>query len=837
MTVLDAGFGAGKSVLLMQYARFARDAGAHVVHVYLSPAEPGIFAIYRRVRLALEAQGIVEPGDIPMEVPPGAHDLGVTSLRSLDAKLIVIVDNVRALDGEHPSLARAFANVLESLPNMHAVLAGRDLGEFRTEEYRMRSQPRIVHDEELAFTPVETRELTGRLLVESDSQLLDRCAEAVYAATAGWTTAVSTLLIDARSAPGPTSPSRVGDAAETYAGRHVRTHLAGLLPEDFETLLLAGSFPEVSMDVLRAVGISDPAACISRTAPEALMKREDSQGNMRFRVRRLLRAQAVRIAAEHLGAKRSAELFHAAAARLRREAPDYALRAAVLGSHWTLVNEIVHESHAEIGDTPATGDREHPLEGIPDAVLDRYPLLAATLLLEDVTMLRGKVGAYRGRLIEAERRLRVDSAKVGIAGVAAAAARMRLGGLLGDDELVGGMIRRVDETALRMSREEASRTLRSLMVTETHVAAAELRLLRFDAVFERCQRILNTIPKNQMTSIVNYAASLQLLSLALRGSLHEARFLLERWETSGRSLPRDGDKSSAGIDLAKAVILLEQGRAREAVELVRELQQHNLPSEYWVPLQWFQAQLIESLSGSEEALSWLERQLDARRGDHALLAVQNRRLDELLARLRYQAGVLELNAGEERRGDLVAVHQARAAGNPSRAATVAAAIAHEARRAGNVRRTVEALLLQAEAQRWLQDPGADQTSSAALRLATENALELPLRVLTVRQQPTGGVEGPAVDATGPRAGIKPLSPAEIRALRQVAVSGNAAAAAKSLFLSPYTVRAQLKSSYRKLGVSNRNDALRIAAALGVLGPEGAGTTPAPRRSGAARPPS
>jgi LuxR family maltose regulon positive regulatory protein len=38
-----------------------------------------------------------------------------------------------------------------------------------------------------------------------------------------------------------------------------------------------------------------------------------------------------------------------------------------------------------------------------------------------------------------------------------------------------------------------------------------------------------------------------------------------------------------------------------------------------------------------------------------------------------------------------------------------------------------------------------------------------------------------------------------------------------LFLSSWTVKTQVKSIYRKLGVSSRNDAVREATTIGLLG--------------------
>ena len=45
----------------------------------------------------------------------------------------------------------------------------------------------------------------------------------------------------------------------------------------------------------------------------------------------------------------------------------------------------------------------------------------------------------------------------------------------------------------------------------------------------------------------------------------------------------------------------------------------------------------------------------------------------------------------------------------------------------------------------------------------------------------------------------------------------AAGIAGQLFLSSHTVKAEIKSIYRKLGVSSRNEAVQKATAIGLLG--------------------
>jgi LuxR family maltose regulon positive regulatory protein len=72
------------------------------------------------------------------------------------------------------------------------------------------------------------------------------------------------------------------------------------------------------------------------------------------------------------------------------------------------------------------------------------------------------------------------------------------------------------------------------------------------------------------------------------------------------------------------------------------------------------------------------------------------------------------------------------------------------------------------------------------------------------------------DASG-AAGAAPLTPAELRLLPYLQTHLTADMIAKRLFVSIHTVKTEIKSIYRKLGVSSRNDAVQKATAIGLLG--------------------
>jgi LuxR family maltose regulon positive regulatory protein len=71
-------------------------------------------------------------------------------------------------------------------------------------------------------------------------------------------------------------------------------------------------------------------------------------------------------------------------------------------------------------------------------------------------------------------------------------------------------------------------------------------------------------------------------------------------------------------------------------------------------------------------------------------------------------------------------------------------------------------------------------------------------------------------ATG-TVGVAPLTAAELRLLPYLQTHLTASGIAERLFISIHTVNAEIRSIYRKLGVSSRGDAVQKATAIGLLG--------------------
>jgi LuxR family transcriptional regulator, maltose regulon positive regulatory protein len=90
-----------------------------------------------------------------------------------------------------------------------------------------------------------------------------------------------------------------------------------------------------------------------------------------------------------------------------------------------------------------------------------------------------------------------------------------------------------------------------------------------------------------------------------------------------------------------------------------------------------------------------------------------------------------------------------------------------------------------------------------------------LGTLTEQAEELRGALGSADGAAA--TGRLPLTPAELRLLPYLQTHLTAGGIAERLFVSSHTVKAEVKSIYRKLGVSSRDEAVRKATAIGLLG--------------------
>jgi LuxR family transcriptional regulator, maltose regulon positive regulatory protein len=110
-------------------------------------------------------------------------------------------------------------------------------------------------------------------------------------------------------------------------------------------------------------------------------------------------------------------------------------------------------------------------------------------------------------------------------------------------------------------------------------------------------------------------------------------------------------------------------------------------------------------------------------------------------------------------------------------------------------------------------------------LATARQLVREIRDILLHRPALGTLAGEveefhrilASSATTGATDNPPLTPAELRLLPYLQTHLTASGIAERLFVSPHTIRSQMQSIHRKLGVSSRTEAVQAATATGLLG--------------------
>ncbi|NUT94114.1 MAG: AAA family ATPase [Saccharothrix sp.] len=360
VTVVTGPAGAGKTTALAMWAR--RPETGRVAWVTLDAHDNTAPYLWSAVREALaEAVG----GDAPDLPPPAGPDfpaLLIAALDHLPAPVHLVVDDVHLLHDR--TALRGLELLVRHTPEpLRLLLAGRHVPPLRLSRLRLEGRLRVVGERDLAFTRAETEELLAHHGLRLDARDVDH----VLRATDGWTAG---LRLAALALAGPVPPEAFSGALPAVADYLTEEVLAPHGDRARRLLVATSVCAELTADLAAAVA-EDPEAGrllqeLSRT--HALVSAVDGGW---FRCHPLLR--------EHLSAELDrtrprdrARLHHAAATWHRDHGrPLEALEHAVHGERPELTADVVgRDGLAEV--LSGRGPRLHELlTGVP--LVDRPP--------------------------------------------------------------------------------------------------------------------------------------------------------------------------------------------------------------------------------------------------------------------------------------------------------------------------------------------------------------------------------------------------------------------------------------------------------------------------------
>lgn len=502
-----------------------------------------------------------------------------------------------------------------------------------------------------------------------------------------------------------------------------------------------------------------------------------------------------------------------AAVRRELERGDHreaALLAARFG-HWRSVRHVLRVAFDEIVDALVC-DGDFVAAVLRDRCYPKDPLLAVVLGMHEAEAGRADraaqafVSALRGaqRVLDRDEG-GTETGELAVARVARFIAFSRLG-----------------------RREQAARAALSLeeMLGDVDVMEEAIRPMRFTVhreIAEFALRDCRTARARHHLSAAGRStgcplhAALTALEAAMDGDIRRAERSLGAIDLSST-----GRRAAGFARLASALVALEAGRLDEVSGQLATLSAHVPDPELW-PLvvtmrSYVRTDLDSVIADFDAERARYESVIPIAPRMQKLLLVQRHR--QLLRARRWREAFRLADECRSLRGlagDVIRAHSALLAGDHDQAVLLAER--HAWHDAAPLRERVALLMIAASALRRIGNARlARERADEAVALARATGIRSPLGL--VPREDLEALTGPLADEVITILPDPPhvvqLSPREHAVLAELQRTGSLTQIATALSVSVNTVRSQLTSLYRKLGVSNRADGLRVVAAGDVI---------------------
>lgn len=725
----------------------------------------------------------------------------LTKIAEKNVKTLVFVDNY-----EHVAVNSPVVSLLENNPNLHFLVAGKDVGELDETQTALRVPVTIIDDKALMFTLHETAELLKLRLPGADALLAARIGEIA----GGWISIVHVLLTRA-------AQKETAAFAENEATNYCLNLIRETLNESPTSLkkdliMLTAVISEITVQQAAHILDADEQTVLStikKIAPNLLQ--QNANGTTRTYSQHPVMRRAVWQNRRELAASQTLQKW----ARSSADFTWLTIFVAFDTGDWARLSELISQNLSEEFIEPSPLLREQ-LQSIPEHAKEKYPVLQTLASIEEYAFPRGR----RERVLNSFRRLatqslNLESQKVGIRGFLASGIRLATARLSGNADVHKRMLEQVPTRLNEITSEEAKKYRVPLITACGQLALSHWHLEEYDAAEKWCRQGLN------LTTEVRSVGQVHLLALraaisAWRGDIFTAQKYVNECAEGQHGWLGENKYVSVGCVIAKALIAIEKRDFEAAEKAYEQLAWRLHTNENWPYMVWIRTHILEQKLGGAEALAWLRSEIKSHQNEFMLWAGQLRALNDLQNRLAWKYGRPQLITGEAASSGLSNVYLALMQADFRRAAAVAAAVAEEAARIGMWRLRARALLLQVVAEHELGDPGEKETRERAIALLKQYGLTSPKLERPAWWDTDDGIDATLSDTAQIRRYVGTLTRAEIRTLRAVARYGTTNRAANELHLSVHTVRDHMKSVYRKLDVRKREDAIRVAASSGLL---------------------
>ncbi|QYH35582.1 LuxR C-terminal-related transcriptional regulator [Salinibacterium sp. M195] len=835
LVVVRGAGGSGKSGLIASWLR-ERAAHADVPHhdlwVSLDDGTRSRASFWRRIVGALQAIGTVTP-----ESPLSGFILGYADLDDVPGLVLAQLEHDRVptrliLDDFHlvdDSNANDVVWLLKQSRWLTVIVTTRRTGSFESADVGARVNSLVITENDLAFTERETRELLA-----STTRFSTEHAAVVFAATNGHplATRIAVTLLTQRPHTVSASVAQAQDLSRQLAD-HIAHTLLPAFADDNDLLFAAivALPPESTVALAHSLsgrGHDDVQLLLTSFANEGLGEFRLTETELAFRfhplVAEALRRHAERTLSAHdvqRARLTSADALSGAgngleALKLYIGAGEHERIWPTVAQHFSeLINYQQDELHALLSSLPIDILKRHGTAAISLAIVmserERMPSARlrqlVTLGIDDIDSRAIPPNSTQVLLLSLARfagfraaRRYEEAADEGDTFVSHVEAVMS-GGFARTNHAIGAGLIQIVITNVLLGRWHRATAVAHLMSSDDHEGRSQHResLLAYIAAFT-----------GHMVEAESHLGEIT----------HVDRL---GWRTS---VP------ATGWHIATALGALESGNHDEALSTISVLSLRLNRLEHWAFVVWTRAQIRLATGEAQIALDELDSSVKQHKfrplSDAARALLQSMKSDLHLAigqRERALSELANMPASATLAVSMLSRARALLANNDLAAASGLLDI-DRVRDTGTVREFAQALLLRAVIEARL---GYESRSLTTMRRAanvmsnhglTTPAIMVPqaeLRDIAARHAPelltlfTRHADPfTAVSLTNP------LTPREREVLATLARSTSLDDVATALFVSVNTIKSQLRSAYRKLGVASGSDAIRLATDKGFL---------------------
>jgi len=793
--------------------------------------EPGSATLWAWIRGAIEHAGL-----LPAAVPTTHGDSGqltrttlLNLLRALPEPITLVIDDVDY--SADPETFDSLLWLLQRTENLRLITSARSLYPAASARTAAPLHAVTIDSGTLGFTANET------LRVAADQGVLLNESAAAYITTqlAGWPLGVQLVVADLRGAgAAPVAHERVHAALRRVAHTVVARRSASEANSPRLHYLRRTSVTEVLHPTLAATlgGGAEYREHLDWALTEGIAQR-DLEGTVRL-------IPLIRSALEtELDSRDPIESIN-----LRRAVGRWACHAGetltALGmaariADWTLLAEVLRRhATAALHRHPSTV--QSVLRTVPVGIISRHPLLvtiyALTLDADDVLAmehLRAIVNTGEGSLRHPPPDGRPELQMWTLA------CRMIL------ERLAGNYPNAAKEAdALAACLTEVSAEHPELSDTIAMLRMQTGITFTFVGRFTDALRVFCSERNAEQQWRRVKASCLMALCHAIRGDMGECARLLDQVGDGFPPSERKNIHAVIAYYLARSLLSLETFDVDGAASQLRELNAMRKAIEYRPVV--MRTELMITLARGE-SLSDLDRvsisahSRRAMRASSALAPLIAVGRADLLVAAGYPERALEELSSYSVSTPQFILGEARARlaqNNPAEASTLVEELVWDEALLSRYR--AEALLLRAVSLKCIgYEDGAVNSLKRALAILDDNGLRRPLMMVPRRElrelllslrfwngQPAERLLDGVPDVFPSPSGVVPLTPRECVVLDTLNRMGTVESTAERLFVSANTVKSQLRSIYRKLGVSSRDEALAIARERGILKPRPSG---------------